>query len=291
MVQTLHDYEVVCPAYTLFTQGAPCHRCVGSSVIDAVRHRCFKNSVAASSLGALEAGLARRRGTFNRIDYFVAPSRFMASVVEAAGIRPERVRYLPYFLPEAELADRPGGAERPPSFFFGGRLDETKGVQELLAAFDRVPGPATLRIAGWGPLEGAVVAAAARNDRIAFLGALPRADVLNELARSRALVLPSIWEDNCPLIMLEAQARGTPVISSNRGGPPGIRPRRRRRPHCRPDGCRLASRPASTALGSTPALRSTFGRRARERVLEVHGVEPHLVGLTQIYAEACGGPA
>ncbi len=288
MVQTLHDYKIACPAYTLFTEGAPCRRCVGSSVVSAVRHRCLKNSLPASALGAFEAGLARRRGTYERIGFYVAPSRFTASIAVAAGVAPGRVRYLPYFLPDSELAPAPSFTERPPHFFFGGRLDETKGVEQLLSAFARVPAPATLKIAGWGPLEAMVVAAAAKNDRIVFLGARPRPEVFAELAKSRALLLPSIWEDNCPLIMLEAQARATPVIGSNRGGPPefirdGV------------DGfvvdpensAGLADRIQRLAVDASFAAQ--LGYRARERVLRDHRVDPHLDGLLSIYSDAQNG--
>src|SRR6202020_545679 len=101
-------------------------------------------------------------------------------------------------------------------FFHAVRLDKTRGVRQLLAAFAAAPETARLEVAGWGALEHEVRSAAARDARITVLRRLPRETVLDRLSHSRALLLPSIWEDNCPLIMLEAQARSTPAIVSDR---------------------------------------------------------------------------
>jgi glycosyltransferase involved in cell wall biosynthesis len=218
MVQTIHDWKIACPAYTLFTEGAPCRRCPESTVLEAVRHRCIKDSVLGSSIAAVEAAVARKRGSYHRVGMYIAPSDFARSVVMLAGIPAGQVRRLTYLFPREELAPA-SQLPRDPVFFHAGRLDETKGVRQLLAAFAVAPPTARLEVAGWGALENEVRAAAARDARITFLGRLPRETVLERLSRSRALLLPSIWEDNCPLVMLEAQARSTPAIVSDRGGP------------------------------------------------------------------------
>jgi glycosyltransferase involved in cell wall biosynthesis len=285
IVQTIHDYKIACPAYTLFTQGAPCRRCVDGSVLNAVRHRCIKGSAAASALAAAEAALADRRRTYDRIDVYIAPSRFAAGVAAAAGVPEARIRTIPYLLPDEELLVDTGTDEREPVFFFGGRLEETKGVRQLLAAFSEVRAPARLRIAGWGALEREVAAAAAADPRIEFLGGRPRAEVLAELAAARALVLPSVWEDNCPLVMLEAQARATPVIVSDRGGPPEfvrdavhgfvVDPN---------DACAFAAR--LTALAQDAGLAAELGRRGRARVVAGHGADAHYERLLAAYREA-----
>lgn len=285
IVQTLHDYKIACPSYTLFTEGEPCHRCVGSSVVHAVAHRCIKGSVPASALAALEAGLARQRGTYDRVGYYLAPSRFAGSMAVASGVPPGRVRFLPYFLPDAELSP-PTTGMREPVFLFGGRLERTKGVHELLAAFGQVPPPARLKIAGWGPLEADVAAAAAGSTQIEFLGRRPRAEFLRELSAARALLLPSVWEDNCPLVMLEARARGTAVIVSDRGGPPEfvrdgvdgfvVDP---------DDAAGLAER--ITRLAGDRALAARMGERGRERLLEDHRAAAHYEQLMGVY-EAAG---
>jgi glycosyltransferase involved in cell wall biosynthesis len=286
IVQTLHDYKVACPSYNLYTEGAPCRRCVNGSVLNAVRHKCVMGSRPASALGALELTLARRRGTYGKIDRVIAPSRFVASVANMGGIGDDRISLVPYLLPDSEFAAPVDlDAERPPAFFFGGRLDETKGVRQLLEAFERVPAPATLRIAGWGDLQGAVERAAAANPRITYLGTLSREQVLAELSSSRALLLPSTWEDNCPLIMLEAQARATPVIASDRGGPPEF---------VRPGVDGLVVDPDDIAalaaqivrLADDPAGAREMGRSAYDVVRERHAAAAHYERLMEAYGAA-----
>lgn len=285
IVQTLHDYKIACPAYTLFTEGAPCHRCVRSTVLHAVRHRCIKGSIAGSSLGALELALARRRKTYDRISLFLAPSAFAASVASDAGIDPERIRVLPYFIPDVELAVAAEHHPRAPIIFFAGRLAETKGVKQLLDAFRRITVPAVLRIAGWGPLAPLVEEAARHDPRIEFLGSVPRDQLLAELGSARALVLPSIWEDNCPLVMLEARARATPIIVSNRGGPPefvedGV------------DGF-VVDPTDTTALAdrlelilADAGLAGEVGDLGRQRLLREHGADKHYKQLMAAYNDA-----
>jgi glycosyltransferase involved in cell wall biosynthesis len=288
IVQTLHDYKIACPAYTLFTEGAPCRRCVGSTTLHAVKHRCIKGSAAASALAAVEMTLARRRGTFSRIQRFIAPSRFAASVALSAGAAPDRVTYLPYFIPSEEMVE-PSGQEREATIFFGGRLEETKGVRQLLTAFEHVSPAATLRIAGWGPLEEVVVEAAARRSNVVFLGRLDRDTVRRELASASAMVLPSVWEDNCPLVMLEARARATPVIVSDRGGPPEFVEDGVDGFIVDPDDAQALAR-AMERLVFDPARAAAFGAKGRERLLQDHQEVSHYAGLMSIYEEAMTAP-
>src|ERR1700744_4592436 len=161
MVQTIHDWKIACPAYTLFNDGAPCRRCPESTVVAAVRHRCVKDSAVGSSIAAVEAAVALKRGSYHRVATYIAPSDFARSVVMLAGIPAGQVQRPPSLFPREEPAP---AAEQPrePVFFHAGRLDETKGVRQLLAAFAAAPRTARLEVAGWGALGKEVCAAAAR---------------------------------------------------------------------------------------------------------------------------------
>ena len=284
MVQTIHDWKIACPAYTLFTDGAPCRRCPESNVLEAVRHRCVKGSVAGSSIAAVEAAVAHKRGSYHRVATYIAPSEFARSVVMLAGIPAEQVQRLTYLFPREELAE-PSEQIREPVFFHAGRLDETKGVRQLLAAFAGAPQSARLEVAGWGALENEVRAAAARDPRITFLGRLPRETVLERLSLSRALLLPSIWEDNCPLIMLEAQARSTPAIVSDRGGP---------REFVRDGEHGFVINPEDTAaftqriadMAADAQTAAAMGARGHQRLLAEHDPDRHYRDLLTIYNDA-----
>jgi glycosyltransferase involved in cell wall biosynthesis len=288
-VLTLHDWKVACPAYTLFTEGAPCRRCPTQGVHQAVVHRCVKGSRLASGVAALEATVAHRRGTYGRIGCFISPSRFGIDVAELGGIPRERVHYVPNFLTDAELAV-PVAHDAGPVLLYAGRLEATKGVRQLLAAFADVPAPAVLRIAGDGPLAGDVRAAAAANDRIEFLGRVPREQLLEEYGRARAVVLPSIWEDNGPFVLLEAQARGRALIVTDRGGPPEFVDHEADGLVVDPLNHSELAR-AMTRVSADGGLAERFGNAGRERVLAEHGELQHYERLLTVYGRAMEDPA
>jgi glycosyltransferase involved in cell wall biosynthesis len=285
IVLTLHDWKVACPAYTLYTQGAPCRRCPSSGVHNAIRHRCVKGSLAGSAIAALEARVARQRKSYDKVDRFIAPSRFAIEVARLGGIDGRKVAHVPNFLPAAELRDRGGDGPTRPRVLFVGRLEETKGVRDLLTAFAQVRGDAELRFVGGGPLENEVAAAVAADPRITFAGRLPRHEVVEEYRQARCVVMPSVWEDNGPLVILEAQAMKKPMIVTDRGGLPefvedgqdGI---------VVPAASPAALARAITHLTSDEEDARERGLRARRRVLKENSEAVHYQRLEAVYRAA-----
>jgi glycosyltransferase involved in cell wall biosynthesis len=285
MVLTLHDWKIACPAYTLFTEGAPCRRCVRGSVANAVVHRCVKGSVLASSVAAAEAALARHRGTYGKIQRFIAPSHFAVDVAGMSGVEPRRIAYVPNFLTDVELSATAAPGPREPVLLYAGRLDATKGIRQLLDAIARVSAPAVLRIAGSGELEDEVRAAAARDPRIEYLGRIERAELLAQLDRARAVVLPSVWEDNGPLAILEAQARGAALVVTDRGGPPEfVRDGESGLIVPAEDVAALAE--AMQLLVEDPQLAQRLGQAGRQDVQAQHSAARHYERLLSVYSEA-----
>lgn len=284
-VMTLHDWKVACPAYTLFTEGAPCRRCPTSGAHNAVIHRCVKGSLPASALAAAEAVVASRRGSYGKVQRFIAPSRFAAEVAGLAGIGGERVALVPNFLPDDDFDVPVDDHDYGPNLVYAGRLDPTKGVRHLLAAFKNVAVPARLRIAGSGELEAEVRVAAEADDRITYVGRLEREALMQEFRRARAVVIPSVWEDNCPLVALEAQARARALIVSDRGGLEEL-------VHDRETGLVVQAgkteplTQAIEALASDPERARDFGRRARLRVEDEHSADRHYGRLVDVYRAA-----
>jgi glycosyltransferase involved in cell wall biosynthesis len=222
MVMTLHDYKIGCPAYILYRNGRPCHDCTTGAAHNAVRHRCIKNAWVPSILAGIEATLVHKTRKYDKIGSFVCPSAFAASVALEAGIPGERLRVVPNFLPDAEIGGPVSSLAERARFFFAGRLEEVKGVNDLLSAFDGGdPSMGTLVIAGaGGELEARVRELASRAPNIEYVGRLTRDEVAQQLRNARAVVLPSRWEENNPMSILEARALGIPVIVSAMGGLP-----------------------------------------------------------------------
>lgn len=285
IVLTMHDWKIVCPAYTLFTEGETCRRCPSGSVINAARHRCVKSSGPASLVAATEAFIARRRGSYGKVQRVIAPSAFGVSIAALGGISSRRVAHIPNFLPDDEMNIDARHSDAGPQLLYAGRLEEIKGVRNLLRAFARVRVPASLRIAGRGTLEGEVRAAAARDQRITYLGMLSRLELYSELDAVRAVVLPSLYEDNGPLIILEAQARAKAMIVTDRGGPPEFV--RHEKTGLVVDPVRICELTAAMErLAADPELAARLGASAAQNVRRQHSASRHYELLTRVYQDA-----
>jgi glycosyltransferase involved in cell wall biosynthesis len=219
MVMTLHDYKAVCPSYVLYVDGEPCHRCVTSHPGHAITHRCIKGSRAASAVGAAEALMVRARNTYSRINAFISPSQYLANIMIEGGLAARQMHVVPNFIAEAQFRD-PGSLSTvhdTATVLFVGRLEEVKGIRVLLAAARELAPKIKVVVVGQGSLE-AEVLQAADEGVVDYLGPRSWEEIAQLMDRAHALVVPSLWEENCPMVVLEAGARGCAVIASDRGG-------------------------------------------------------------------------
>lgn len=212
VVQTLHNYRMVCPVATAFRDGHACTDCVGRFVPwPGVVHACVHGSRSQSAVAAATTAVHRALGTFqHRIAAYIALSDFQRELMIGGGLPAERIRVVPNFLEP----DPGSGKGARSGILYVGRLAEEKGVEVLLRAAALQPG--TIRVAGDGPLRSLVERSATAGD-IEYLGSLEPSSVVDELRRAIAVVLPSIWFEGFPLTVLEAYATGTPVIASRIG--------------------------------------------------------------------------
>lgn len=223
VVMTLHDYKLICPNYTLFAHGRFCDRCIGGRFHHAAIMRCHESSLWKSALLSVEAYWQLATKVYDGVDVLIAPSRYMRDALVGAGFAPERVRYLPSFLPTA-VGDGPSAAaaEIPGDYLlYFGRLSREKGLLTLLRALSNRPGIA-LVVAGDGPQRGELEEFASRRDmrNVRFTGYLEKHDLDAVVRGARAVVLPAEWPENAPFTVLEAAMQGVPVIVSDMGGLP-----------------------------------------------------------------------
>jgi glycosyltransferase involved in cell wall biosynthesis len=215
VVQTLHNYRLVCPNGLLFRDGHPCEECVGRVVPwPGVEHACYRGSRPQTAAVAAMLGAHRMRRTWTRdVDTYITLTEFARLKFIEGGLPASKLVVKPNFV----HPDPGAGAAQGGYFLFVGRLSEEKGVQTLLRAWAGLAGGPELRIAGAGPLESEVRRAAAASAAIRYLGQLPRERVLEQLGAARALVFPSEWYEGLPVAILEAFACGRPVIATGHG--------------------------------------------------------------------------
>jgi glycosyltransferase involved in cell wall biosynthesis len=214
VVQTLHNYRLVCPAATLFRDGKICEECVEGGIWKSVLHGCYRDSRAATATVALMLTTHRLLGTWEHlIDRYIALTEFARRKFVAAGLPEEKISVKPNFV----IAD-PGDRSALGRFaLFVGSLSEAKGVWTLLHAWQTNRLSIPLRIVGDGPLKEQLVAFAKQNQltNVSFTGQLPHCRVLSLMKKARCLVFPSQWYEPFGLTLIEAFACGLPVISSN----------------------------------------------------------------------------
>ena len=221
VVWTLHDYKLLCPAYTCTRNAHPCELCY-TQKCGVLKHRCMKGSLAASAIAWLEAKKWNRKVLESITDAFICPSEFMASKMLSGGFNPEKLKVLCNFV-DPEKLQRLQSAEvnhREPYYCYVGRLSEEKGVRTLLEAASKVK--YELHIAGGGPLTDELKAKYAHLPNIKFLGHLDAHAVASLLSQAKCSVLPSEWYENNPLGVIESLCAGTPVVGANIGGIPEL---------------------------------------------------------------------
>ena len=215
VVQTLHNYRLICPGALLLREGQPCEKCVGATLLPALRYRCYRNSLAATA--SVVGMLARNRlaGTYrSSVNCYIALTQFAAERMIAGGLPQERIRVKPNFLPDPP-APRRKAAE--PYAVYVGRLRKEKGVATLLRAWRRLPG-VPLHVLGDGEQREELQYYAVEHAlNVEFLGRCNRQKVLEMVGGAAVQVIPSEWYEGFPLVILEAYACGTAVVASDIG--------------------------------------------------------------------------
>jgi glycosyltransferase involved in cell wall biosynthesis len=214
VVQTLHNFRFFCPSALFLRDGKPCEDCLDRSLLQSVRHRCYRNSLGATATLAAMLTLHRALGTYSRdIDRYIALTQFAARTAVKGGIAANKVVVKPNFIPEPPPAGRGGGGY----VAFVGRLLEGKGTETLVNAWRELP-TVKLKIVGDGALRQRLESLARSESlNIEFLGMRNRAEVLEVVANAELLIVPSEWYEGFPMVIAESFACGTPVLASTIG--------------------------------------------------------------------------
>lgn len=215
VVQTLHNYRLLCAAAELYRDGKVCEECLDHSLLRGVRYGCYQGSKLGTAVLTIMVGVHRSLRTWtNMVDCYIALTEFSRQKMISGGLPAERIRVKPNFV----LPD-PGPKSGAGDYaVFVGRLVNSKGILAMLEAWKQLPN-VPLHILGDGPCREQVEAELKKGTvpAVTYRGRLPRPDALAEMKNARFLVFPSEWYEGFPVTIAESFACAVPVVCTRLG--------------------------------------------------------------------------
>jgi len=286
VVQTFHNYRLMCPAGTFFRDGKTCEECLDHGQWRSVLHGCYRNSRVTTAGMALTLATHRRRGTWAGIDCYIALCEFSRNQFLRGGFPAEKLFVKPNFVhPDPGMCEDKGDYA-----LFIGRLSPEKRVSTILNAWAELGIPVPLNIIGGGPeaIELKKEAALRGLFNVHFQGHVPRERALEYMRRARFLIFSSEWYENFPVTIAEAFACGVPVICSRMGAMQEIVEDGRTGLHFTPgDAVDLAAK-VKWAWNHPERMRE-MGREARQVYESKYTAETNYPLLMEIYRHAIAG--
>lgn len=212
VVQTVHDYQMVCPNHLLYDINTKknCELCLGKGKLPCIKKRCIHGSLLKSVIGYFEALLYKYRSNYKKVSEYICPSAFLEEKLLTNDVFKGKTSVIHNFI---ELDDIPAASADEDYVLFFGRLSEEKGIDIFLKACSEL-GHIKFKIAGTGPME----EMCRGFNNIEFVGFKTGDELKKLIANAKFSVYPSIWYENCPLSILESISLGTPVITTGWGG-------------------------------------------------------------------------
>jgi glycosyltransferase involved in cell wall biosynthesis len=208
VVQTLHNFRLLCPQAMFLRNGKVCEDCLGNIPWRGIIHGCYRGSKSQTAVLASMTTTHNLIGTWHKkVARYIALNEFCRQKFIAGGLPANLIAVKPNFVdaPAINNSIRNG-------FLFVGRLSQEKGISTLVAAAKLLKN-APISVAGIGEQSTLLE----NIEGLENLGKLSSEAIFNKMGQSCALVMPSIWYENFPRTLVESFACGLPVIASRIG--------------------------------------------------------------------------
>jgi glycosyltransferase involved in cell wall biosynthesis len=216
VVQTLHNYRLLCPGALFFRDGKVCEDCTQHGLLRGVAHGCYRGSRPQTAAVVGMLATHRTLGTWSeKVDCYIALTEFARQKFIAGGLPAEKIVVKPNFHdPDPGMRESLGEGA-----VFVGRLDEQKGVRTLFNAWQKFNIQIPLNIIGDGPLleELRRRKEDSKLERVSIEGRKSHGETLAAIQSARFLIFPSQWYECFPVTLVEAFASGVPVVASRLG--------------------------------------------------------------------------
>jgi glycosyltransferase involved in cell wall biosynthesis len=286
VVQTLHNFRLLCLNAFFFRDGHVCEDCLGKLIPSpGIVHKCYRDSRTASAATAAMLTTHRALGTWQKaVDVFIALTQFSRHKFIQGRLPADKIVVKPNFV----YPDQGLGAGTGDYGLFVGRLSDEKGLVTLLKAWKVLRESVPLKIVGDGPISAMVEESVANDSRIEWLGRKSPDEVYALIGEAKFLVCPSNCYETFGRVIVEAFAKGTPVIASNLGAMAELVDHWRTGLHFEPGNPVDLASAVQQLLADRPAL-SRMRQAARQEYEDKYTVEPNYRALTAIYEQVLDG--
>lgn len=213
VVQTVHNFRLLCPGATFYRDGHICEDCVEHGLRCAVKHNCYRGSKIQTLACVISTRLHRMTGIYGKINYICLTEFTKQKMVQLKQIQEKKIFIKPNF-----TIDMVGKGLSGDYYLFVGRVEKIKGIEKLVDAFKLMP-KRKLVIAGSGELDVKIKSRVneEKMDNIELLGFQSRASVNQLMSNAKALIMCSQWYETFGMVIIEAYSNGTPAIVGNIG--------------------------------------------------------------------------
>lgn len=216
IVQTLHEYKLICPTYTLVSNGQICEACQGRHFWRAIPRRCNRNLLTRTLLSTTEMYVSRLLGSVRNVDHFVAVSDALRAKMIEHGIAARKISTVHN---SVDVSAIPPNHQPGEYLLYFGRLERLKGLFTLLEAVAPLT-QTPLLIVGDGEARDELSDTIERRNlkHVQLLGFKQGAELEQLVRGSISTLVPSEWYEPFPTTVLESFAHSRPVIASRIGG-------------------------------------------------------------------------
>lgn len=219
VVQTIHNFRLLCPAATFYRDGHICEDCLSKGLMCAVKHNCYRESKIQTLVCVVNTWIHRVTGIYGKLNYICLTDFNKQKLLLLKQVKEKQVYVKPNFTDVKEQKIIPY-KQRKDQFVFVGRLDKLKGIDFLLKTWKSMGKDAPkLIVCGTGPMREWCENYIAENNltNVECLGFVPNEAAKRIMAESKALILPTQWYEGFPMTIVEAYSVGTPVIGPDMG--------------------------------------------------------------------------
>lgn len=221
VVQTLHNFRMLCPAGSYFRGDRICEECSEKGLQCSLKYGCYRGSKAQTFVSAAILKIHRMLGTYRKVNFICLTefNREKLSRLNEGGkqiVDMKKVYIKPNFTFQEGIS---GEVQKAGDYFLVvGRVEALKGIDVVVKAFEKIPDQ-KLIVAGDGPMMAEMKAYIKEHNmsNVKFAGYLDKAKVQEKYRGAKAVIMASQCYEAFAMTIAEAYSNAVPVIAGNVG--------------------------------------------------------------------------